>query len=145
MRIIRPISRVESTTAALVCGCTLAAEVECSNIVRNMRNKRHFSWHKAEDFGTAAIYVSRHQGMVSSALQQSALKTISHETGLGNSRHSLVLFFPRGGCRAVLAERARPRAHLGQEVHERARQRVLLEPIMNVHAALLAPDQPRVL
>src|SRR5262249_29957829 len=65
--------------------------------------------------------------------------------GLASSRHSLVLFFPRGGCRAVFAERARPGAHLGQEVHERACQRILLEPIMNVHAALLAPDQPRVL
>src|SRR5262245_49832068 len=53
---------------------------------------------------------------------------------------SPVAFAP-GGLGAVLAEGARARAHLGEEVHQRPGERVLLETIVHVLAALLAPDQ----
>src|SRR6266568_7313377 len=50
-------------------------------------------------------------------------------------------------CRicAVLAERARAWAHLGQEVHQRRRQRFLFEAVVHILPALLAPHDAGVL
>src|SRR5215831_11820845 len=71
---------------------------------------------------------------------------IWYKAGLAERSFRLfALSLPLGNGRAVLAECARARAHLRQEVHERTRQRVLLEPVVDIHAALLTPNQPSVL
>src|SRR5262245_59482160 len=54
-------------------------------------------------------------------------------------------FFPLRCFLAVLAERTRARAHLGQKVHQRRRERLLLEAIVHVLPALLAPHDAGIL
>ena len=75
------------------------------------------------------------------------LQTRQHWWGLTLTRlhFDLAFLFAPGGLGAVLAERTRARAHLGQEMHQRAGQCVFLESIVNVLAALLAPYEARVL
>src|SRR5262245_17336138 len=53
--------------------------------------------------------------------------------------------FAHGGLGAVLPERTRAGAHLGQEVHKRTGEYVFFEPIVHVLAALRAPYETGVL
>src|SRR5215472_19085827 len=93
--------------------------------------------------GSSCAALDRRQGVRANrelATAHPRTSTFATEQALAKrSFRLLALSLALGGGRAVLAEWSRARAHLRQEVHERARQRVLLEPVVDVHAALLAP------